>query len=169
MISCSHRRRGAVTVNRRGRQAIRLFAGFGLLVAALAVPGAQALDRPGTIQVTNKEIRHAHVDQGADGTSVGDIDVYTSLIFNKRITPRAIGRETMLCTTVGATIQNCSATIILPRGQIVAEGLIGTRLIHQLAVVGGTGLYNNVKGAVTITSLHRKKPVRELLVFRLVV
>ena len=36
-------------------------------------------------------------------------------------------------------------------------------------VVGGTGLYNNVKGAVTITSLHRKKPVRELLVFRLVV
>jgi hypothetical protein len=99
---------------------------------------------------------------------VGDIDVYTSLIYNKRITPRAIGRETMMCTNVGASSQNCSATIVLPRGQIVAEGLIGTRLIYQLAVVGGTGLYNNVKGAVTITSLNRKKPVRELLVFRLV-
>jgi hypothetical protein len=156
-------------VNRNPGQAIRLFAVLGLLVVALAVPGAQALDRPGTIQVTNREVRHAHVDQGADGTSVGDIDVYTSLIYNKRITPRAIGRETMMCTNVGASSQNCSATIVLPRGQIVAEGLIGTRLIYQLAVVGGTGLYNNVKGAVTITSLNRKKPVRELLVFRLVI
>ena len=155
-------------MNRNPGQAIRLFAVLGLLVGALAVPGAQALDRPGTIQVTNREVRHAHVDQGADGTSVGDIDVYTSLIYNKRITPRAIGRETMMCTNVGASSQNCSATIVLPRGQIVAEGLIGTRLIYQLAVVGGTGLYNNVKGAVTITSLNRKKPVRELLVFRLV-
>jgi hypothetical protein len=58
---------------------------------------------------------------------------------------------------------------MLPKGQIVAQGLIGTRLIYQLAVVGGTGLYSNVKGSVTITSLNRKKPVREVLVFRLVV
>jgi hypothetical protein len=36
-------------------------------------------------------------------------------------------------------------------------------------VVGGTGLYNNVRGALTVTSLHRKKPSRNLLVFRLVV
>jgi hypothetical protein len=156
-------------VNRNPGQATRLLVLLGLLAVAFVVPGAQALDRPGTIQVTNREIRHAHVDQGTDGTSVGDIDVYTSLIYNKRITPRAIGRETMMCTTVGAASQSCSATIILPKGQIVAEGLIGTRLIYQLAVVGGTGLYNNVKGAVTITSLHRKKPMRELLVFRLVV
>ena len=156
-------------MHRNPGQAIQLIAVLGPLVVALAVPGAQALDRPGTVQVTNREIRHAHVDQGADGTSVGDIDVYSSLIYNKRITPRAIGRETMMCTVVGASSQNCSVTIILPKGQIVAEGMIGTRLIYQLAVVGGTGLYNNVKGAVTITSLNRKKPVRELLVFRLVV
>jgi hypothetical protein len=156
-------------VNGNPGQAIRLIAVLGLLVVALAVPGAQALDRPGTIQVTNRETRHAHVDQGTDGTSVGDLDVYTSLVYNKRITPRAIGRETMMCTTVGLSSQNCSATIILPKGQIVAQGMIGTRLIYQLAVVGGTGLYNNVKGAVTITSLNRKKPARELLVFRLVV
>ena len=156
-------------MKRNSGQATGLLVLLGLPVLALVVPGAQALDRPGTIQVTNREIRHAHVDLGADGTSVGDIDVYTSLIYNKRITPHAIGRETMMCTSVGASSQNCSATIILPKGQIVAEGLIGTRLIYQLAVVGGTGLYNNVKGAVTITSLQRKRPVRELLVFRLVI
>jgi hypothetical protein len=41
-------------------------------------------------------------------------------------------------------------------------------LIYELAVVGGTGLYNNVRGTLTVTSL-KQKPSRELLVFRLVV
>jgi hypothetical protein len=35
-------------------------------------------------------------------------------------------------------------------------------------VIGGTGLYNNVRGSLTVTSLERK-PTKELLVFRLVV
>ncbi len=151
------------------RLAMRLCAGVGLLAVALAVPGAQALTKPGTIQVTNSELRHAHVDLGAPGRGVGDLDVYTSLIYNKRITPRSIGRETMTCTAVGTVTQSCTATIVLPKGEIVVQGVIGTRLIYQLAVVGGTGLYDNVRGSLTVTSLHRKQPVRELLVFRLVV
>jgi hypothetical protein len=75
----------------------------------------------------------------------------------------------MTCTAVSLSGQNCSATYVLPRGQVVAEGVIGSRLIYQLAVVGGTGLYNNIRGSLTVTSLHRKRPVRQLLVFRLVV
>jgi hypothetical protein len=46
--------------------------------------------------------------------------------------------------------------------------VITSRLIYELAIVGGTGLYNNVRGALTVTSLDRK-PSKELLVFRLVV
>jgi hypothetical protein len=151
------------------RQAATLCAVGALLVIALAVPGAQALDKPGTISVTDQELRHAHIDLGAPGKSVGDLDVYTALIYNKRITPRAIGRATMSCIAVGLSGQNCSGTYVLPRGEIVAEGVIGSRLIYQMAVVGGTGLYNNVRGSLTVTSLHRKRPSRELLVFRLVV
>jgi hypothetical protein len=151
------------------RQAATLCAAAGLLGVALLVPGAQALDRPGTISVTNSEIRHAHIDIGAPGPSVGDLDVYTTLIYNKRITPRAIGRGTMSCVAVGLASQNCSATYVLPRGEIVTEGVIGSRLIYQVAVVGGTGLYDNIRGTLTVTSLHRKRPTRELLVFRLVV
>lgn len=139
------------------------------LVMVLVVSGAQALNAPGTVTVQSQEIRHAHLDMGKKGPSVGDLDVYTSLIYNKHITPRAIGRATMSCTAVSLTDQNCSATYVLPKGGIVVQGVIGSRLIYQLAVVGGTGLYDNVRGSLTVTSLSRGRPVRELLVFRLVV
>jgi hypothetical protein len=38
-----------------------------------------------------------------------------------------------------------------------------------MAVVGGTGLYDNARGSLTATSLKRRPSVRELLVFRLLV
>ncbi|HEY7692149.1 MAG TPA: hypothetical protein VH816_07370 [Gaiellaceae bacterium] len=156
-------------MNLSSRQAVTLWAAAGLLIVALAVPGAQALDKPGTISVTDSELRHAHIDLGAPGPSIGDLDVYSSLIYNTHITPRSIGRGTMSCIAVSLSNQNCSATYVLPRGEIVVEGVIGSRLIYQMAVVGGTGLYNNVRGSLTVTSLHRRRPTRELLVFRLVV
>jgi hypothetical protein len=120
------------------------------------------------VQVTNSSIRHGHVDAGAPGAGVGDLDAYGVLLYNKRITPRAIGRGDMLCTSTGTKTQSCSATYVLPRGKIMVQGVIGSRLIYELAVVGGTGLYSNVRGTLTVTSLSRK-PSRELLVFRLTV
>jgi hypothetical protein len=156
-------------MNSNLRQAAVLCAGATVAVTVLVVSGAQALNTPGTITVRGEQIRHAHIDIGRQGASVGDLDVYTSLIYNKRITPRSIGRATMSCTAVSLTDQNCSATYVLPKGKIVAQGVIGSRLIYQLAVVGGTGLYDNVRGSLTVTSLQRRRPVRELLVFRLVV
>ena len=156
-------------MNLKLRRTAVVCAGGAALVTVLVVSGAQALNAPGTITVQSQEIRHAHLDNGKTGSSVGDLDVYTSLIFNKRITPRAIGRGTMSCTAVSLSDQNCSATYVLPKGQVVVQGVIGSRLIYQLAVVGGTGLYDNIRGSLTVTSLSRGRPVRELLVFRLVV
>lgn len=139
-----------------------------VLAGVLALPGAQALDGPGTVTITDSEVRHAHVDLGRTGPSAGDQDVYSTTLYNKRITSRSIGHGTMVCTSVGTTGQSCEATFVLPRGEIVALGAIDSRLIYELAVVGGTGLYNNVRGSLTVTSLKRK-PSRQLLVFRLVV
>jgi hypothetical protein len=160
---------GNTSMNLHLRHTAVLCAGGAVLVTVLVVSGAQALNNPGTITVAGQEIRRAHIDIGKDGRSVGDLDVYTSLIYNRRITPRSIGRGTMSCTAIGISGQNCSATYVLPKGSIVVQGVIGSRLFYQLAVVGGTGLYNNVKGSLTVTSVSRKRPVRELLVFRLVV
>ena len=60
----------------------------------------------------------------------------------------------MLCTTVSSSNQSCSATYFLPQGEIVVQGVIGSRLIYAMAVVGGTGLYDNVRGSLTVTSLQ---------------
>lgn len=136
------------------------------LIGVFALPGAQALDRPGTVRVTAVEVRHVHVDQGVAGSSVGDLDVYNVSLFNKRIRTKSIGRGTMTCTSVGGNGQSCSATYFLPKGEIVTSGVISSRLIYELAVTGGTGLYSNVRGTLTVTSLTRKPPT-ELLVFRL--
>jgi hypothetical protein len=46
--------------------------------------------------------------------------------------------------------------------------VISSRLIYILSIVGGTQYYNNARGTLTVTSMHRA-PVRELLLFRLVV
>ena len=140
-----------------------------MLVAALAIPGAQALDRPGVVTVTAVGSRHTHVDLGSKGRSVGDLDQYASLLYNRRVTPTPIGHASMLCTTVSSSNQNCTATYFLPKGEIVVQGVIGSRLIYALPVVGGTGLYDNVRGSLTATSLKRNPSVRELLVFRLAV
>jgi hypothetical protein len=137
------------------------------LLFVIALPGAKALDRPGTITITDAELRHAVIDNAPHGRSAGDVDVYTLRLFNKRITERSIGHGEMVCTAVGVKGQSCSGSYFLPRGEIITQGVITSRLIYELAIVGGTGIYNNVRGSVTVTSL-RRKPSRELLVFRLV-
>src|SRR5436305_14734077 len=103
-----------------------------LAAAAVGVSGARALDRPGTIQISDAESKHTYVDLGRPGLSVGDVHVYKYLLFNRRITPRAIGRGEMSCTVTGKDTETCTATYFLPKGEIVAEGAIGSRLIYGL-------------------------------------
>jgi hypothetical protein len=135
--------------------------------SAVFLPGALALERPGTVRITSAERQHTHVDAGARGRSPGDVDIYRSLLYNRRIQTKPLGRADMVCTTISGSTQSCHGTYFLPRGQLVVDGVISSRLIYLLAVVGGTDLYNNVRGTLTVTSLHRA-PVRELLLFRLV-
>jgi hypothetical protein len=143
-------------------------AGACVIGALLTAAGAQALPAPGVVQITASRVKHTHVDAGARGRSIGDVDIYTSGLYNKRITPHAIGHTSMVCTSVTLATQSCAATFFLPRGEIVTQGEVGTRLIYALAVTGGTGLYENVHGTLTVTSLQRN-PERDLLVFRLAV
>ena len=55
---------------------------------------------------------------------------------------------------------------MLPKGSLVVTGAIESRLLYEIAIVGGTGLYDNARGTLTVTSTHIK-PRREVLVFRL--
>ena len=150
-----------------GKGAVLALSGA-LVVSLFVLPGARALERPGTITISDSEARHTHVDLGTKGTSPGDLDVYSLLLFNKRITPKSIGHGEMVCTRIATKRQSCTASYVLPRGEITAQGVIDSRLIYELAIVGGTGLYSNVRGTLTVTSVDREPP-RELLVFRLIV
>ena len=45
--------------------------------------------------------------------------------------------------------------------------MVSSRLLCEFAVVGGTGIYDNARGTLTVTSTSLR-PRREVLVFRLV-
>ena len=141
--------------------------GAGLLLTGVAA-ASQTLDRPGTIRITTREVAHRVIDHGTPGRGPGDVEVMRSLLYNKGLTPRAIGHAEIVCIFTGTRSRVCNGTYFMPRGRIVVAGAMVFREFYELAVLGGTGLYNNVQGSLTVTST-RPKPRRDILLFRLVV
>ena len=72
----------------------------------------------------------------------------------------------LVCTFVGQNERSCQGSYVLPRGTIETAGLLKSRLIYMHAIVGGTGLYDNARGTLTVTA-RGLRPRREILVFRL--
>jgi hypothetical protein len=132
-----------------------------------AAPASNSITKPGTIRITDREVKRMTVDVGPHGVSAGDVQSIRHLLFNKRITTRAIGHSELVCMSTGNSSSVCNGTYFLPKGRIVVGGGTTPPLFYELAVLGGTGLYDNARGTLTVTSL-RRKPVEELLVFRLV-
>jgi hypothetical protein len=126
------------------------------------------LDPPGgTIRITARDMDVAVVNRGPAGRSTGDVLVIRQLLYNKGITRNAIGHSDIVCTYTGRRSRQCNGTYFLPRGKIVVSGSMRWRMFFKLAVIGGTDLYNNVRGSMTGT-LYSRGPRRELLVFRLI-
>ena len=122
---------------------------------------------PATIRITDRELASTRLDLGTSGTSPGDMEVVRSVLV-QRGTRDTIGRSELLCTFVDSVRSRvCRGTYILPKGKLVVGGSILYRQFYDLAVLGGTGLYDNARGTMTVTRTHRK-PVRDLIVFRLV-
>ncbi len=141
--------------------------GLALFVVA-AAPASQALERPGTIRITTREVASRVFDHGPRGRGPGDVEVSRSLLYNKGLTPRAIGHGEVVCIFTGRRSRVCNGTYFLPRGKVMVTGALVFRQFYEFAVVGGTGIYNNVRGTLTVTSI-RPKPRRDILTFRLVV
>ena len=143
-----------------------------VLAAAVAVAAAtpaldaHALDQPGTIRITDRLVKHIHVRGPDKHTHAGDLDFYRQQLFNKGITPTPIGHSDVTCLNTGTGSQSCTGTYFLPTGKIMVGGVIASRLFYELAVLGGTGIYDNVRGSVVATYLGGI-PEKEFLVFRL--
>ena len=79
-----------------------------------------------------------------------------------------IGRSELVCNFVDDVRSRvCRGTYILPKGKIVVGGSLLYRQFYDLAVLGGTGLYDNARGTLTVTRTSRK-PIRDVVVVRLV-
>jgi len=142
-------------------------AAAGLLVAGPWQATSAAGTGPAIIRINDREIDVTRVDVGAPGTSPGDMEIVRTVLI-QRGTRVVIGRGELVCTFVDDVRSRvCRGAYVLPRGELAVGGSLLYRQFYDLAVLGGTGLYDNARGTLTVTRTHRK-PVRDLVVFRLV-
>jgi hypothetical protein len=141
-----------------------LLVAAGLGVLGVSAWASSAQTGPALIRITSTQTKYARVDVGR-GTA-GDTEIIRQKLYNKKITKDAIGRSEIVCTFTFGRARTCRATYFLSKGKLVVGGSISNRDIYELAILGGTGLYNNARG--TFTAIRTAKaPRREFLIFRL--
>jgi hypothetical protein len=140
----------------------------GILVVSPWEGSPAASTGPATIRITNVQDNVIRVDVGAKGKSPGDTEVIRQRLYNKRVTQRPIGRSELICEFVDRRRSRiCRGTYFLPKGRIVVGGSLLYRQFYELAVLGGTGLFDNARGSLVVTRIG-VHPVRDRMVFRLV-
>jgi hypothetical protein len=145
------------------RTAVLLVAA-GLGALGISAWASSAQTGPALIRITSTQTRYARVDIGR--SNVGDTEIIRQSLFNRKITRNPIGRAEMACMFTFGRARVCRGTYFLASGKIVVGGSITNRDIYELAILGGTGLYNNARG--TFTAIRTaKQPRREFLIFRL--
>lgn len=92
------------------------------------------------------------VDLGPAGPSAGDQLVVDNPLYDETNTTE-LGKLSGSCVQTGAsaTVYHCTATLVLEDGQIALEGLTDlAEPTGYIPVVGGSGVYNKVKGQVFV-------------------
>lgn len=135
----------------------------GAVVTAVSAGGATGA---GEIRITDVESLHT-ITRAHTGARAGTVETLAQRLYNPRLSAKPIGRGVVVCTWVDSRDRSCVATYVLPKGSIVAAGALQTRLLYELPIVGGTGIYDDARGSLTVTASHFK-PRHEVLVFRLV-
>jgi hypothetical protein len=150
---------GAVT----GPGARRLAALVAPAAAALALAGAShEATGPALVRLTDRQVFHGGSTLGSAGT----VEVVKVMLYGSGSRAHSIGHGVLTCVHVSGPERSCNGSYVLPRGTIETAGLLRSRLLYTQAVVGGTGLYDNARGSLTVTA-KQLKPRRELLLFRL--
>jgi hypothetical protein len=140
----------------------------GILVVSPWEGSSEAATGPATIRITNVQDTVVRVDVGTRGKSPGDTEIIRQRLYNTRVTTRSIGRSELICTFVDRRRSRvCRGTYFLPKGRIVVGGSLLYRQFYELAVLGGTGLFDNARGSLVVTRMA-VRPVRDRMVFRLV-
>ena len=141
-----------------------VLAGTGVALAITL--GANGATGPAQIRITDVQLTYRLVHPANRGTA-GAIETIILRLYNPSVTRKPIGRGVITCTFVDVRNRTCVATYVLPKGTLVATGALQSRLLYEIPVVGGTGLYDNARGTLTVTATHLR-PRHEVLLFRLV-
>ena len=140
------------------------------LVSAAVAGGSSVLfasTGPATVRITAEKELVTQVDTGAKGRTPGDVQVVRQTLYNRHITGKPIGHSEFVCTVTAGRSRLCSGTFFLPKGKLMVSGPLRYRQFYELAIVGGTELYDNARGSLTVTRLS-VDPQRSLALFRLV-
>ena len=139
------------------RALVAALAGIGLLATSAGGATGQSV-----IRITDVEVaRHL-----SDGARPGSTETIRQQLYNPRLSRKPIGRSVLVCTYTDGRDRSCVGTYILPRGSLVVTGALQSRLLYELPIVGGTGLYTEARGTLTVTATH-VRPRHEVLIFRL--
>ena len=63
---------------------------------------------------------------------------------------RLVGRSHLLCFLISKAERDCRGVYVFPRGHLMVAGIVQANS-YALAVIGGTGLYDNARGAVRVS------------------
>jgi hypothetical protein len=130
--------------------------------AALAADRSVSSTGKAVVRLTDRQMSITHF--GSD--SVGGGEVARLTLYGSTSTTRPIGHAVLTCMDVGSGEQSCNGSYVLPKGTLETAGVLRSRLFYTHAVVGGTGLYDNARGTLTVTA-KALRPRREILLFRL--
>lgn len=136
-----------------------------VVMASLVAGSGGASTGPAQVRITDLQVG-LRVVPPAGGGIAGSIEMIRQKLYKPGVTSRPIGRSDLVCTYLDQRERSCTGTYILPKGSLVVAGALESRLLYQIAIVGGTGLFDNARGTLTVTSTHLS-PRREVLLFRL--
>jgi hypothetical protein len=139
-------------------------------VGGLVAAGSAAFASDRSAESTGQAVvrltdRQTSITQfGGDGVGGGEVARLT--LFGSTSATKVIGHAVVTCQDVGAGEQTCAGSYVLPKGTLETSGILRSRLFYTQAIVGGTGLFDNARGTLTVTA-KALRPRRELLLFRL--
>ena len=130
--------------------------------AAFASDRSTSSTGKAVVRLTDRQVSITHFGNDA----IGGGDVARMTLFGSTSTTKAIGHAVITCMDVGSGEQTCQGSYVLPKGTLETSGVLRSRLFYTQAIVGGTGLFDNARGTLTVTA-RALRPRREILLFRL--
>ena len=133
-----------------------VLAGSGITMAF----ASSNITEPETLVLNDKTTKEGYVDAGKPGDSVGDTYLFVDSLTDPA-DGSAMGKAHGSCTFELHEWAYCEAgAVIMDRGQIVVAGFVKFSdgpSTFDLAVVGGTGEFDNVRGSLEVAETSNNK------------